>query len=365
MSEYNWRAEREKYRSDFRKEAEQPTLQMAPEAARKFNFANKYFISGIILLLAVIIAVIYMFRDNDSSTLLAEIAEKHKTAVGLVTLNIETHSGDKLVLPIGTAWAFDQKRFATNGHVANDLKNSLRQYIDFRVQNLLENEAKQQNCKSLKEYLEKLSSQADTVISRAERKVLSVIKNAYAEIVINGTAKKSYSVAYVQVHKDYGIVGTKYSPDLAVLTILEKHDNYFKLADKETLYKLKSGDAIAFLGFPMENLSDNNVHVDNPVASMQSGIVVAVSDFDLKDAGGDRNFFLRHNLPATGGASGSPIFTRDGKVIAALFGGNIIGNVVNGQVERMPSAVQINFGVRIDLLSGVGEAVAISDFLKL
>ena len=157
--------------------------------------------------------------------------------------------------------------------------------------------------------------------------------------------------------------------DVAILTIDGKHDNFFKLADKKTLHKLKSGVPIAFLGFPMENLNNSNVNIDNPVASMQSGIVVAVSDFEMKDSGKTGNFLLRHNLPATGGASGSPIFNEDGEVVGLLYGINVIGQVrtgVNGNtITRAPSGAQINFGVRIDLLEGAGNAVPIKEFIKL
>ena len=53
------------------------------------------------------------------------------------------------------------------------------------------------------------------------------------------------------------------------------------------------------------------------------------------------------------------------EVVAALYGGNIIGQVANnGQIVRAPSAVQINFGVRVDLLSGMGKAVPVKEFLK-
>lgn len=148
---------------------------------------------------------------------------------------------------------------------------------------------------------------------------------------------------------------------MAVLTIQEKHNSFFKIAKDEKIKSLKAGDPIAFLGFPMENLMDGNVNVTNPVASMQTGNIVAVSDFDLKDAGKDGNLLIRHNLPAAGGASGSPIFNRNGEVVALLYGINIIRQK-NG--ERAPSPAQINLAVRADLIEGMGKKLPVAQLLK-
>lgn len=369
MKEYNWRQEREKYRTDFRKETKQVNENIPSEPVKKAISINWLVAVGVVLLAAVIVGSVFMLRSKDSSTQLAEAAEKHKTAVGLVALTVELQNGKKLTIPVGTAWAFSENRFATNGHVALGLKESLQQLVNNGAMELLEAMAKKQGCKSVKELLEKLGPQSNAVLEDAKKAVLTMIKNVRADIIINGTQRKSYSVTYVQIHKDYGAVGTKFDPDIAVLTIDGQHDNYFSLANKNTLYALKSGTPIAFLGFPMENLNKGNVNVDNPVASMQSGIVVAVSDFEMKDAGKNGNFLLRHNLPATGGASGSPIFNPKGEVVALLYAINVVGQVKTGKtgvvVTRAPSGVQINFGVRADLLEGIGKAVPVKEFLNL
>ena len=275
-------------------------------------------------------------------------------------------NGKKITAPVGTAWALSENHFATNAHVAYGLKEVLKRQLQNFIQAKLASQAEQDECKSVDEYLQKAGDRAQNLIDNASKQVLASIKDVRADIIINGTRKKSFSVSHVQIHKDYGVVGTKFDPDVAVLTIQGKHDSYFKLANKKNLKAIKAGQPIAFLGFPMELLFDNNVNIDNPVATMQSGIVVAVSDFEMKDNGQDNNFLLRHNLPATGGASGSPIFNQTGEVIALLYAVNIIGQVVDsGKVVRAPSAVQINFGARADLLEGLGNAVAIKDFMKL
>lgn len=365
MSEYNWRKEREKFRPEtFKAESESTGIAQVITAEKHSPAKVVYILTGVILA-AVIVAGIFIFNKGDSSKKLANAAEKYKTAVGLVTVTVEMKNGKKKTDPVGTAWAFSENRFATNGHVANGLSTTMKNMIIAGASEILTAEAKKAGCESLDDFLKKQGDKAEEIVNAAMLKVISQISNVRADIIINSTKKKSYNISYVQVHKDYGVVGSKFNPDLAVFTIDGKHDNYFKLADKNTLENLKSGLPVAFLGFPVERLLEDNVHLDNPIASMQCGNIVAVSDFEMKDAGAAGNFLLRHNLPATGGASGSPIFNQNGEVVAALFGGNVIGQVsVNGKIVRAPSAVQINFGVRIDLLSGMGKSVPIKEVLK-
>jgi hypothetical protein len=141
----------------------------------------------------------------------------------------------------------------------------------------------------------------------------------------------------------------------------------------ENLYNLKSGMPVGFLGFPSERLSglgDNeNYNIDAPIATMQTGIITAVTDFYFKDAGVSGNYCIRHNLPLTGGASGSPIFNTKGQVVALLNGSNMLrvpnfdkkGNPIfdaDGKIKRIryPNAAMVGFGVRVDLLDGVNNA---------
>ena len=142
-----------------------------------------------------------------------------------------------------------------------------------------------------------------------------------------------------------------------------KHDCYFKLAPKEVLYELKAGDPVAFLGFPMEGVGHNdknNINVESPVATMQIGNITSVSGFNNEDAGKKGNQHIQHNLPLTGGASGSPIFNARGEVVAILWGMSVIQQ---GNGDRAPNPAGINFGTRVDLISGVGEPVAIQSFI--
>lgn len=388
MKEYNWRKEREKYRPEFRKSEPELRQESAPELPiggtdwRKVAFTAGVLLVVVFIVLAAALSGGSSGRDTapaeaaapatsggDSAAQLSQAAEEYKSAVGLVTLSVEFQNGRKVVQPIGTAWAFAADKFATNAHVAQGIRETLNQVKAVLIRQILEESAKNAGCKSLEEFLKKLGeNKAQQVVQRVAAQVEQAIRQVDAAILINGSNQQSYPISHVQIHRGYGVVNSKYNPDVAVLTIQGKHGSHFNLAPPERLHALKSGDPIAFLGFPMENLSSNNVNLDNPVASMQSGIVVAVSDFELKDAGGDGNVLIRHNLPATGGASGSPIFDRNGEVVGLLFAINVVGQVQQKEsgitVQRAPSGAQINFGIRSDLLSGVGSPVTLGDFLK-
>ena len=336
MAEYNWRKEREKYRPDFMKqpEPEQPSVPQPPQNRRSYAGVIVAVIAVVVIVVAAVVFAVSRKTagSGDSAVMLAQAAERYKNAVGLVVLTVELQDGSKIPLPIGTAWAFAPEKFATNAHVALSLREAnlkLRQKL-----------------------------------AAAKKPVRSV----EAQIIVNGRQRQILSVTHVQLHKDYGIADTSRDPDVAALTVEKKHDSCFKIAPQSVLHGLKSGEPIAFLGFPMENLRGGNVNTDNPVASMQSGIIVAVSDFDMKDAGGSGNVLIRHNLPSTGGASGSPIFNRNGAVVGLLHAINVVGQVKPGKsgvtVERAPSGAQINFAIRADLLAGIGSPVPIQEFLK-
>ncbi len=222
------------------------------------------------------------------------------------------------------------------------------------------------------------TKEAEAAEREIRRMTMGNVAGVSAAIVINGSYRVLLPITHVQVHREYGVADTEFNPDVAVLTIQGSHPVYFNRANTETLYALKPGEPIAYLGFPMEYLLKRNISADNPVASLQCGNIVAVTDFSMQRFDKEGNYLIRHNLPSAGGASGSPIFTRTGEVIALHFGGNIIGQVVGGidetisdlakkqggeYVDRAPSAALVNFGVRVDLLAGVDNPVPIRDFL--
>jgi len=380
MQEYNWKKEREKYRPDFMKtpeQAEQPmpssspsapltTPRPAPAVKPRKSYVGWIIAAVVFLFIAVVLGgLVLSVRNRESTSMLAHAAEKYQKAVGLIVLTADLQNGNKIQLPVATAWAFAPDKFATTAHVVTGLQNRCDELKESLAHTLLERISNKSGFNyDVEAYLRQLGeNRGKEVISQCLKDADDMIRGFSVSIMINGSSHESLPVTHVQIHPEYGITSERFNPDIATLTIDGKNEVFFKTADDRTLHGLKSGEPVAFLGFPMENMKDDNVNLDNPVASMQSGIIVAVSDFDLKDAGPEENYLIRHNLPVTGGASGSPLFNRDGAVVALLFGGSIIGQIHNGQIDRRPSAAMINYAVRSDLMRKMNAPVSIKDYL--
>jgi hypothetical protein len=218
---------------------------------------------------------------GDSDERLQQMAKRYEQAVGLV---IQAKDGESR--PVGTAWAVGDHHFATNAHIALPVHELLKEGgAVFVVLN--KNPEKRYRVKA------------------------AVPHPKYFEKILNIDGKLPPAGAY----------------DVGLLLVEEKLEVKLPVASTEKLIALDSGHRIAFLGFPMENLSGGGVDPKFPVATMQSGIVTAMTDFWMSKAADNDRMLVQHNLPATGGASGSPIFDADGQVIAILNSGNITASV--------------------------------------
>lgn len=401
MKEYNWRDERKKYQSgSFGDTPAQPVQQPTPVqpamenpagTAGKSGISKITMIMGVILVCAIAVIAVLLLKPSASESAipggeptigpdpkpvsiippididakLEEQAERHKYAVGMVAMHLKMKNGDGFIDNIGTAWAFAPDKFATNAHVAYALRDGKVAVIDKAMKHFIARKTNI-NPDSVNSFLSNIEQdKAGALVKEAANYVANNVASIEPIIFINASAGESYSVSHVQVHRNYRRSDSKENPDVAILTIEGNHRHYFKIASTTKLHELKKGKKLAYLGFPLETVI-NNVNNDDPIATMQSGIISGVSDFDLKDSGARNNQLIRHNLPATGGASGSPIFDESGEVVALLYGINVFTDIktATGVLKRIPSAVQINFAVRADLLKGVGKKIPASEFIR-
>ena len=290
-----------------------PAMAPIPTAGKSPNMMAVWGALGLfIVLVAVGVGYFFFIRPHGTEDAqLIEAARKLEPCVGLVVIVVPTASGDRTA-PIATAWAVDDHTFATNGHVAEPVKELLA-------------------------------------------------KGGTAFIIMDKAPDKQYRITAADPNPKYGqhlvnIEGKEPAVpayDVGLLTVAETLPAHATLASPDELAGLDSGDRVAYLGFPMEGLAGGGVDFRNPVATMQSGIITSVTDYWLSKGEAKDRLLIQHNLGAAGGASGSPIFDTQGRIIGILSAGNIIGQIdVNtGQPTRAPSGVMINFAQRIDVLT--------------
>lgn len=123
------------------------------------------------------------------------------------------------------------------------------------------------------------------------------------------------------------------------------------IASRQYLRNLRPGLPVAFVGFPSEGLLGKDLMQPAPTAQV-ANLIGATTFTRRRPVNGDGQL-LEHSLPATGGASGSPIINNRGEVVALLNGGNVVNAM---GIVRMPSAAMVNFGQRADVLLDLMEA---------
>ena len=144
--------------------------------------------------------------------------------------------------------------------------------------------------------------------------------------------------------------------DVAILQVepAADMDKMLEVAADSGSAILKSGVALAAAGFPIEGTGAQNLAQLGSPAQLQFGSVTSVSDYFLFGTDDDHAYLVQNSVPASGGASGSPIVDKSGKVVAVLSGGNIT-MTANG---RAPNAVMLNYAQRADLIRGVIDPTA-------
>jgi hypothetical protein len=114
--------------------------------------------------------------------------------------------------------------------------------------------------------------------------------------------------------------------DVAIMDVVEADTALLgaalELADDQHIQGLKAGTPLGFVGHPFEGFVHGGVSLLAPVPTAQQGIVTAITGFLLEEAPKDESLLVHFNMPAAGGASGSPVFDDSGKIVAVLSAGN-------------------------------------------
>ena len=296
-----------------------------------------------------------------------KVCQLYQSVVGVVTVSLEDSKGKPLSFkdgdlkvesdyPIGTAFAIDRNKFATNCHVAYGIKDQKSGVLEQVLWHIVLKSALENNVKTKEEFL-RYCSKNEKSIKEFRAYLHANVKVRNVEIRLAHSGGRSLNVTGIQVHPryqpdpeaDFAFKNGEF--DVAILTTAESVDRYFKIAPPAKLHTLAPGQKIAYLGFPMEGLADNgNLDLNRPEAIFKSGTINKITDFNNVFSTPEFNKSIIHDIPAAGGASGSPIFLPNGEVVAILWGVTHSGKNSQG---RIASAAQHNMAVRIDSLEVV------------
>ncbi|MEE2906846.1 MAG: trypsin-like peptidase domain-containing protein [Planctomycetota bacterium] len=262
--------------------------------------------------------------SNDVTSMGANLPsalDRAKQSTYLVVL----HDTDGSEQPFGTAWVMAPGQLATNAHVAE------------RFHDLEEGESIiLRGSDGGSEFV------AKGVAVHPGYDSFAGLWQDYVPIQINA-AKESDPVRSAGMAADVGVIYVDENADIGAPLVL---------ADGSEHAQLQAGDPVGYVGFPVENLALGGVNLSSPVPQTQVGRITAITDYFNSPAEPGKGLLIQHSLPATGGASGSPLINAHGEVVGLLSAVNFI--VVGG--KRIPSAASVNFAQRSSLLEEMHSA---------
>lgn len=304
-----------------------PTKISEKKIKKNFSLKSSNLLIGIISLVLVVLIFFLISKKNSS-------IEDYEQAVGVIVVassfeslmesalpwlfdedDIEP-SGNQIHMPLATGFSIGDGKFVTNAHITEQLS-----------------------------------------------KILANGGEAY--IKLNKLSNYVFPIEKVRSHPKYDISNFN-QYDVGLIYVQGEVPYSLKVEKKGNLEKLKAGDEIMYIGFPMQNLPKGGLNLSSLVATIQVGNITSISDYQYKFSSPKLNYLIRHNLGATGGASGSPIINKQGNVVAIL---NAITvdvpseqtGLIGSEAHQNPSAVMINYAQRADLIYDISED---PDFFK-
>jgi S1-C subfamily serine protease len=254
-------------------------------------WSQKERISGVSSQVATVARQVEDMSANDA----AQIFKKYGAAVHFVVWE-GVNSGGRNYSACGTAFAINASgRFATNAHVARPVA---------------------EEC----------------------------LKKGKTAVLVSQEGQK-YPVTASRYHPHYS-EGRGHTPDVGVLTanVPAGAPVIVEVATDTELRQLEVGSPLCYIGFPVfqesdyDSLKKVNARVYQGRLNRLLTLAEERGEFGVQQ-------LLEHDMFSWGGASGSPIFDKRGKVVALHFAGNLVDG------KRSPASPK--WGIRVDLLREV------------
>jgi hypothetical protein len=148
---------------------------------------------------------------------------------------------------------------------------------------------------------------------------------------------------------------TSYDVALLKLAPASNAGPLLELASPKELHDMRPGMSIALAGYPLENIRGSEIQGLSATPNYRAGVVSSMTDmFNLTGEVPQRRL-IHHNIPVTGGNSGSPMVNAGGKLVGLLNAGNVLRY---GKDGRMPNAAVVNYGQRADLVRELVDGTA-------
>lgn len=191
--------------------------------------------------------------------------------------------------------------------------------------------------------------------------VVAIFDKYPIRAVIQNKTGTMFKVRRWKAHPKYR-AGRTNSPDVGLVEIDPRTETLLALplAGADELKALTVGSPLGTIGYPGEMMQEyvsssegTGAEIKTPktVATFKVGWIGRIMTY-AKTSGTDwtQTRFIQHSASTTGGTSGSPMFNANGNVVALNNSGLNLFLRTGGRVMRVPSAAEINYGIRVDEL---------------
>jgi len=293
---------------------------------------NRVVMVPIVVVLLAAVVTLLVWPDDEPQPWRETLEDANKSVYVCATVTGGVAS------PFGTAWSLGDGKLATNSHVAIEFEN-LRADQQFVVRS---SESPPRDIRIVK-----------VTLHPGYRRWTDLIDKYDPYIPGQGFQRMlppACDVAVLEVHADdVGML----APGLPIASRAEMAD-------------LKPGDELALLGYPMEGQAGSGINMGAPFPQLRPGTVARTTNYFVgADDVADRRL-VGLNLMSAGGASGSPVFARDGKVVAVNSAGDYLQVSLKGLRVSSGGAYGQRADTLLDLIEGraTGADAATADALE-